>query len=79
MFAFELDRYNYIDSHASNTSMVIGKRLHWFKTQLSKPAGYDNDASLMGYGAHPLDDDACRVAGLDVTTCVAARQKAAKP
>ena len=79
MFAFELDRYNYIDSHASNTSMVIGKRLHWFKTQLSKPADFDNDASLMGYGQHPLDDDACRVAGLDMATCVAARQKATKP
>lgn len=76
MFVFELDRYNYIDSHASNTSMVIGKRLHWFNTQLSKPAGFDNDASLMGYGEHPLDDDVCRVAGLDMAICLAARQKA---
>lgn len=75
MFAFELDRYDYIQSHARNASMLVKDRLHWFAMQLTKPAGWDNDASLMGSGAHPLNDDACRVAGLDVATCVAARQK----
>lgn len=79
MFAFEVDRYNYIESHSSNESMVIGKRLHWFNVQLQKPEDWDNPLSIMGYGEHPLDDDACRVAGLDIATCVAARQKAAKP
>jgi hypothetical protein len=75
MFAYELDRYDYIQSHARNSSMLVKDRLHWFAMQLTKPAGWDNDASLMGSGAHPLNDDACRVAGLDVATCVAARQK----
>ncbi len=75
MFAYELDRYNYIDSHSTNTSMVIHERLRWFLTQLNKPAGFDNDKSLMGYGEHPLDDDVCAVAGLDKATCVAARRK----
>lgn len=75
MFAFELDRYNYIDEHSTNTSMVINERLRWFLTQLNKPAGFDNDKSLMGRGEHPLDDDACTVAGLDKATCVAARRK----
>lgn len=75
MFAYELDRYDYIQSHARNASMPRAERLHWFAVQLTKPAGFDNPASLMGYGQHPLDDDACRVAGLDVATCVAARRK----
>jgi hypothetical protein len=79
MFAFEVDRYNYIESHAENESMVIGSRLHWFNVQLQKPDNWDNPLSIMGYGQHPLDDDACRVAGLDIAICVAARQKAAKP
>ena len=75
MFAYELDRYDYIASHARNASMLVKDRLHWFAMQLTKPAGFDNPASLMGSGEHPLDDDACRVAGLDVDTCVAARRK----
>lgn len=75
MFAYELDRYDYIQSHARNASMLVKERVHWFAMQLSKPAGFDNPASLMGEGQHPLNDDACRVAGLDVATCVAARQK----
>lgn len=75
MFAFEVDRYNYIDSHSTNTSMVVNERLRWFLKQLDKPAGFDNDKSIMGYGEHPLDDDACTVAGLDKATCVGARRK----
>jgi hypothetical protein len=75
MFAYELDRYNYIESHARNSSMLVKDRLHWFAQQLTKPAGFDNPASLMGGGPHPLNDDVCRVAGLDVDSCVAARRK----
>lgn len=75
MFAYELDRYNYIESHARNASMLVADRLHWFAMQMTKPAGFDNPASLMAGGPHPLNDDVCRVAGLDVATCVAARQK----
>ncbi|HZX72674.1 MAG TPA: DUF4157 domain-containing protein [Rhodanobacter sp.] len=75
MFAYELDRYDYIQSHARNSSMLVADRLHWFAAQLTKPAGFDNPASLMASGPHPLNDDVCRVAGLDVATCVAARQK----
>ncbi|MEP6897876.1 MAG: DUF4157 domain-containing protein [Rhodanobacter sp.] len=74
MFAYELDRYNYVESHARNSSMLVKDRLHWFAQQLSKPAGFDNPASLMGGGPHPLDDDACRVAGLDAASCIATRR-----
>ena len=79
LLAFEIDRYNYIESHAKNENMLIPDRLHWFRVQLDKPPGFDNPQSLMASGEHPLDDDVCKVAGLDVKTCVAARQKAAKP
>lgn len=79
MLAFPIDRYNYIESHATNTSMLVKDRLHWFAVQLTKPAGFDNPLSIMGSGEHPLDDDACRVAGLDIDTCVAARMKKGKP
>lgn len=75
MLAFPIDRYNYIESHAANKSMLVKDRLHWFAVQLTKPAGFDNPLSIMGSGEHPLDDDACRVAGLDIDTCVAARKK----
>jgi hypothetical protein len=75
MFAYELDRYDYIESHSTNQSMTVSNRLIWFDKQLTKPAGWDDPLSIMGYGGHPLDDDVCRVAGLDVTACVAARQK----
>lgn len=75
MLAFEIDRYNYIESHATNQSMKIPDRLHWFAVQLTKPPGFDNDLSIMSSGEHPLDDDACRVAGLDLATCVAVRRR----
>lgn len=75
MFAFEIDRYNYIEAHARNASMLVKERLGWFAVQLTKPAGWDNPDSLMGYGQHPLNDDVCRVAGLDIDTCVSARGK----
>ncbi len=78
LLAFPIDRYNYIESHATNQSMLIPDRLHWFRVQLDKPPGFDNPQSLMASGDHPLEDDVCTVAGLDVKTCMAARQKAAK-
>jgi len=78
MLAFEIDRYNYIESHANNDSMKIPDRLTWFAVQLIKPPGFDNDLSIMGSGEHPLDDDACKVAGLDIPTCVATRKKKKK-
>ncbi len=76
MFAFELDRYNYIEAHATNEFMEIPERLHWFREELKKPANYNDPASIMNEAAHPNDDDACRVAGLDVATCVPARAAA---
>jgi len=75
MLAFEQDRYNYIEAHATNESMKIIDRLTWFAAQLTKPPGFDNDLSIMGSGEHPLDEDACIIAGLDPKTCVPARRK----
>ena len=74
LFAFVLDRYDYV-AHATNQSMKRPERLTWFSKELTKPANYNNPASLMGHGDHPLDDDACTVAGLPVAACVAARTK----
>lgn len=80
MFAYELDRYDYILNHSTNTSMTVPDRLIWFDKQLDKPPGFDNPNSIMGdTSKSPLDDDVCRVAGLDVATCVAERRKAGKP
>jgi hypothetical protein len=79
LLAFPIDRYNYIESHSTNQSMLIPDRLTWFRIQMDKPPGFDNPLSIMASGEHPLEDDVCTVAGLDVKTCMAARQKAAKP
>jgi hypothetical protein len=76
MFAFDLDRYNYIEAHAANRDMQIPDRLYWFQQELQKPADYNDPTSIMNSAAHPNDDDACRVAGLDVKTCVPARAAA---
>ena len=81
MFAFELDRYDYT-RHASNESMEIPDRLYWFRQELKKPPNYNDPTSIMSSAAHPNDDDACRVAGLDPAICVPARasaRAAAKP
>lgn len=75
MFAFELDRYDYT-SHATNESMIIPDRLYWFREELRKPANYNDPTSIMNSAANPNDDDACRVAGLDVAVCVPARAAA---
>lgn len=79
LMAFELDKYNYIDAHASNQSMVVGERLVWFQKELTKPAGYNDPNSIMNQAPHPNDVDACTVAGLDPTTCVPARQASHAP
>lgn len=75
MFAFELDRYNYIVAHAGNKSMEVADRLYWFAEEMKKPAGFNDPTSIMDDAAHPNDDDVCRVAGLDLPTCLAARRK----
>jgi hypothetical protein len=76
MFAFELDRYDYIESHSENTSMEIPDRLHWFREELKKPPNYNDPTSIMNSASHPNDDDACRTAGLDLATCLPARAAA---
>ena len=68
------DRYDYITSHAANPTMPMADRLHWFRVQLRQTEP-ENPESIMGGGAHPLDDDVCRVAGLDLATCTTARQQ----
>ncbi len=71
---YEVDRYNYIDAHSTNESMMIPDRIHWFLLQLKKPAGWDNPASIAAGGPHPLDDDVCRVAGLPEADCIKKRR-----
>ncbi len=71
---YEVDRYNYIDAHSTNASMMIPSRIHWFLLQLKKPAGWDNPASIAAGGPHPLDDDICRVAGLPEADCIRKRR-----
>ena len=67
---YEVDRYDYIATHSTNQSMMIPDRIAWFLAQLKKPAGWDNPASIMAGGSHPLDDDICRVAGLPEADCI---------
>jgi hypothetical protein len=71
------DRYDYIESHAGNANMLIPARLHWFREQLNREPDPGRTTSLMGSGGTVLDDDACRVAGLDLQTCMAARRQGA--
>jgi hypothetical protein len=73
MFAYRMDCYDYIQSHARNDSMLGKTGCIGLHSSLRSP-GFDNPASLMGEGSHPLDDDARRVAGLDIATCVAIRR-----
>jgi hypothetical protein len=73
MFAFELDRYNYIETQSTNESMEVGQRLVWFEKELGKPANYNDPTSIMDSAQHPSDSDVCAVAGLDEKTCIAAR------
>lgn len=70
---YEIDRYDYFDQ-ATNRSMKIPNRIHWFLIQLKKPSGWDNPASIAASGPHPLDDDICRVAGLPEADCIKKRK-----
>jgi hypothetical protein len=71
------DRYNYIE-HSHNREMKIPDRLGWFREQINRDAAGQADPhaseSIMGSGQHPLDDDICKVSGLDMATCQAARR-----
>ena len=78
MFAFPIDRYNYIEAHAKNPDMEISNRVHWFGEELGKPAGYNNPTSILASASKPNDDDVCSVAALPVATCIAAREKVDK-
>ncbi len=76
------DRYNYILSHAANENMSVKTRLYWFRHQLELDvegkADPNAEKSIMFHSwLPPYDDDVCRVAGLDLTTCMAARQRGA--
>ena len=72
------DRYDYIEAHAANPKMDVPDRLHWFRVQMGKAPDPEGESSIMGKGKHPLDDDVCRVAGLDLATCTAARGERAR-
>jgi hypothetical protein len=77
---FPLDRYNYIEHHAKNEQMMIPERLKWFLEQMHKPTGFDKPESLMGEsGQYPIEEDICKIAQLDVDTCVEARKKLLPP
>ncbi|MDP9257700.1 MAG: hypothetical protein M3Q31_14240, partial [Actinomycetota bacterium] len=76
LMAFELDRYDYIESHSTNEQMLVPTRLYWFRQELDKPPNYNDPTSIMNNAAHPNDDDVCRVAGLDPAVYVPLRQKA---
>jgi hypothetical protein len=78
LLAFEIDRYNYIESHSKNEAMKVHDRLIWFEAELRKPAGYDDPTSIMAGAQHPSDSDVCAVAGLDPKTCQEERQDARK-
>ena len=75
LLAFELDKYNYIEAHATNASMGIDERLFWFSKELSKPANYNDPTSIMWAAEHPNDSDVCAVAGLPIKDCLDARTK----
>ena len=74
---FELDRYDYIESHADNVDMDIPDRLYWFRQEMTKPPNFNDPTSIMNANGHPNDDDVCRVAELDLASCIARRQKKA--
>ena len=79
MFAFELDAYDYIETHTKNESMQVVDRLIWFRKELSKPANHNDPTSIMSRAEHPNDSDVCSVSGMDMKACLDARQKAKKP
>ena len=68
------DRYDYIEAHATNVDMVMSDRIYWFRQQMDRPHDPFIDTSIMGGGFVAIDDDVCRVAGLDVKTCSTTRE-----
>lgn len=68
------DRYDYIEAHATNEDMVMSDRIYWFRQQMDRPHDPFMDTSIMGGGYVAVDDDVCRVAGLDVKTCSSSRE-----
>lgn len=72
------DRYDYIKAHAANPKFDIVDRLRLFRQGLDQPDDPHRDESLMGSGRKMLDDDVCRVAGLDLKDCMQARAEAEK-
>jgi uncharacterized protein YcfJ len=69
------DRYDYIEAHSANRNMAIPTRLHWFREQMNRQPDPEGRTSLMGSGSNMLDDDVCRVSGLDFQTCMATRAR----
>jgi hypothetical protein len=78
LLAFELDKYNYIESHSVNPQMKVHERLIWFQTELGKPAGWNDPTSIIADAEHPNISDVCTVAKLDPKTCQQERQDALK-
>ncbi|MGB7923296.1 MAG: DUF4157 domain-containing protein [Pyrinomonadaceae bacterium] len=72
------DRYDYIESHADNDAMVMGDRLYWFRVQMARIPDPNINTSIMGFGTSPVDDDVCRVAGLNMAACLIARDMRAR-
>jgi len=68
------DRYDYIESHAGNARLRMAARLRWFHEQMGRADDPQRHQSLMGSGNLLLDEDVCRVAGLDLAACATARQ-----
>lgn len=67
------DRYDYIEAHARNATMVMADRLYWFRQQMNRASDPLIHTSIMGSGERPVDDDVCRVAGLNVAACTGIR------
>lgn len=72
------DRYDYIESHASNDQMNVPMRLVWFLEQMKKSASARDPYSKMDTSSNPLlAEDVCAVAfesAADQKKCVDARK-----
>jgi uncharacterized short protein YbdD (DUF466 family) len=69
------DRYDYIEAHADNPRLPVVTRLHWFREQMNREPDPESARSLMGSGRTMLDEDVCRVTGMDMQTCLEARRR----
>jgi hypothetical protein len=72
------DRYDYIETHASRSSMRLEMRLSLFVQQMKKTAGPRDAYSKMAYNNNPLlAEDVCAVAfpaGAERNKCIDARK-----